>query len=216
MAAPDTDETCHLAGHRQAEASSLTSTVQPGVTEPMEEPAHHSYDEEDEADQHQHACSPHPGGNPAGGTTQSGASDADTLGPVSAPHPARKGDSPTHTSRQFSNGVEGARAEQVKAAKIHRYQKRGEWKKWMKSAKLRRKRWRNWIKSLHRTEQEASKEATFTALAHAFDFDDKVRDLFLKGPMENLQDFRYYFAESMEIETFVAETLEPEILNSSQ
>ena len=34
-----------------------------------------------------------------------------------------------------------------------------------------------------------SKEATFAALAADFGLDDKVKDLFLKGPMEDLQDF---------------------------
>jgi hypothetical protein len=48
------------------------------------------------------------------------------------------------------------------------------------------------------------KEATFTALSNDFGFDNKVRDLFLKGPMENLEDFRYYFADEREIGLFVA------------
>ena len=48
------------------------------------------------------------------------------------------------------------------------------------------------------------KEATFTALSDDFGFDDKVRNLFLKGPMENLEDFRYYFADEKEIDAFVA------------
>jgi hypothetical protein len=37
-----------------------------------------------------------------------------------------------------------------------------------------------------------SKEATFTAWAADFAFDDKVRSLFFSGYMENLEDFRYY------------------------
>ena len=90
------------------------------------------------------------------------------------------------------------------------------WKKWLWSAQQRRKLWRKWIRSLRVTEEEVSKEATFTVLADAFNLDDKVTDLFLKGPMENLQDFRYYFAEKEEIETFVAATLGAEIMNSSQ
>jgi hypothetical protein len=49
-----------------------------------------------------------------------------------------------------------------------------------------------------------SKKATFTALAANFGFNDKVRDLFLTGHMENLEDFRYYFADEEEIEAFVA------------
>ena len=49
-----------------------------------------------------------------------------------------------------------------------------------------------------------SKEATFTALADDFKFDDKVKSFFLNGPMENLEDFRYYFGEEKEIDAFVA------------
>ena len=41
---------------------------------------------------------------------------------------------------------------------------------------------------------KGSKEATFTALAGDLKLDDKIRSLFLAGPMENLEDFRYYFA----------------------
>ncbi len=47
-----------------------------------------------------------------------------------------------------------------------------------------------------------------------FGFDEKITALFLKGPMENLEDFRYYFADEKEIDAFVAaeETLEgPEL-----
>jgi len=51
---------------------------------------------------------------------------------------------------------------------------------------------------------KGSKEATFTALAADFKLDDKVRGLFLGGPMENLEDFRYYFAGEKEIDAFVA------------
>ena len=36
----------------------------------------------------------------------------------------------------------------------------------------------------------AGKEETFIALAADFGFDEKIRGLFLKGPMENLEDFR--------------------------
>ena len=50
----------------------------------------------------------------------------------------------------------------------------------------------------------AGKEETFTAWAADFGFDEKVRGLFLKGPMENLEDFRYYFADEKEIDIFVA------------
>ena len=37
-----------------------------------------------------------------------------------------------------------------------------------------------------------------------FGFQDKVTALFLKSPMENLEDFRYYFADEKEIDIFVA------------
>jgi hypothetical protein len=51
---------------------------------------------------------------------------------------------------------------------------------------------------------KSSKEGTFTTLAIDFAFDDKVKDLFLNGHMENLEDFRYYFADEKEIDAFVA------------
>ncbi len=51
---------------------------------------------------------------------------------------------------------------------------------------------------------KGSKEETFTDLARDFKFDDKVKDLFLKGPMQNLEDLRYYFATESEIDAFVA------------
>ena len=50
----------------------------------------------------------------------------------------------------------------------------------------------------------SSKEATFTALADDFQFDKKVTALFLKSPMENLEDFRFYFAEEKEVDVFCA------------
>ena len=48
--------------------------------------------------------------------------------------------------------------------------------------------------------EKGSKEATFTALASEFSFDNRVREIFLKGPMENLEDFCYYFSEEKEID----------------
>ena len=42
---------------------------------------------------------------------------------------------------------------------------------------------------------KGSKEATFTALAANFGFDDKVKDLFLNGNMENLEDGRVEFLD---------------------
>jgi hypothetical protein len=50
----------------------------------------------------------------------------------------------------------------------------------------------------------SSKEVTFTALTAEFELDDRIRTLFLKGPMESLQDFCFYFAEEKEIDAFVA------------
>ena len=49
-----------------------------------------------------------------------------------------------------------------------------------------------------------SKEATFAALVADFELDDKVKELLLDGSMENLEDFRYYFADEKEIDAFVA------------
>ena len=92
MAAPDTDETRYMAGHRQAEAPSLSSPSQPDETQPMEEPAPHSHDGKDEA--------------------HSETSDTDALGPRIAPHPSEEGDSSTHTSWQISNRMDKAGAEQ--------------------------------------------------------------------------------------------------------
>ena len=40
--------------------------------------------------------------------------------------------------------------------------------------------------------EKGSKEATFTALAEDFKFDERVRTLFLNGSMEHLEDFRYH------------------------
>ena len=42
---------------------------------------------------------------------------------------------------------------------------------------------------------QGSKEATFIALAAAFKLDDRITALFLKSPMENLLDFRFYCAD---------------------
>ena len=58
--------------------------------------------------------------------------------------------------------------------------------------------------------EKGSKEATFTALAASFRFNDEVTNLFLKGPMESLEDFRYYFADEKEIYAFVAASPGPE------
>ena len=53
----------------------------------------------------------------------------------------------------------------------------------------------------------SSKEATFAALTAEFELDEKIKALFLKGPMENLQDFCFYFTEEKEIDAFVAWTV---------
>ena len=47
-----------------------------------------------------------------------------------------------------------------------------------------------------------------------FGFHDKVRGLCLKSPMENLEDFRYYFADEKEIYAFVAAAPGPEATTS--
>ena len=51
---------------------------------------------------------------------------------------------------------------------------------------------------------QGSKEATFTVLTAAFGLGDGIRTLFLNGPMENLQELRFYFADEKEIDAFVA------------
>ena len=53
--------------------------------------------------------------------------------------------------------------------------------------------------------EKGTKEETFSALAEDFNLDDKVKALFLKANMENLEDFRFYFAAEKEIDAFVAE-----------
>ena len=62
--------------------------------------------------------------------------------------------------------------------------------------------------------EKGSKEATFIALAASFRFSDEVANLFLKGPMESLEDFRYYFADEKEIYAYVAAALGPEATTS--
>ncbi len=58
--------------------------------------------------------------------------------------------------------------------------------------------------------QKGSKEETFAALAVTYGFTKEVADLFLKGTMENLEDFRYYFADEDEIDAFVTAIWKPE------
>ena len=50
----------------------------------------------------------------------------------------------------------------------------------------------------------STKTAIFTALAEDFQFDKKVMTLFLDSQMENLEDFRFYFAEEKEVDVFCA------------
>ena len=61
----------------------------------------------------------------------------------------------------------------------------------------------------------SSKEETFTALAAAFRFNDAVTDLFLKGPMESLEDFQYYFTGENEIDEFLESALGPEAITGT-
>ena len=53
----------------------------------------------------------------------------------------------------------------------------------------------------------SSKEETFTALAAAFRFNDAATDLFIKGPMESLEDSQYYFTGEREIDEFLESAL---------
>ena len=56
---------------------------------------------------------------------------------------------------------------------------------------------------------QGSKEATFTALAAAFKLDGRITTLLLKSPMENLQDFRFYFADDRDIDEFMTSAWRP-------
>ena len=58
--------------------------------------------------------------------------------------------------------------------------------------------------------QTGSKEVTFAALAATYGLDNEVTDLFLKGPMESLEDFRYYSADEKEIDEFMTPAWKPE------
>ena len=61
---------------------------------------------------------------------------------------------------------------------------------------------------------KGSKEATFACLAKDFNLDDKVLALLMKSPMDNLEDFRFYFSEEKEVDAFVAQeaTLKDQLL----
>ena len=54
------------------------------------------------------------------------------------------------------------------------------------------------------TEDTRCKEAIFTALSDKFALNDRVKKLFFEGPMEDLDDFRYYFTDEKEIDAFIA------------
>ena len=56
---------------------------------------------------------------------------------------------------------------------------------------------------------QGSKEATFTALSAAFKLDDRITALLLESPMENLHDFRFYFADDEDIDEFMATVWRP-------
>ena len=64
--------------------------------------------------------------------------------------------------------------------------------------------------------QKGSKEETFAALAFTYGFTDEVTTFLLKGPMESLEDFRYYFADEEEIDTFVTAILKPEAITNTR
>ena len=57
--------------------------------------------------------------------------------------------------------------------------------------------------------QKGSKEETFAALAFTYGFTDEVATFLLKGPMENLEDFSYYFADEDEIDAFMKAIWKP-------
>ena len=48
-----------------------------------------------------------------------------------------------------------------------------------------------------------SKESTFTELAKEFQLSEEVKKLFMDSHMTSLEDFRYYFADEKEIDTFI-------------
>ena len=81
------------------------------------------------------------------------------------------------------------------------------------------RRWKGCKRAVKRQQrgqpvEKGSKEATFIALAANFGFSDEVMNLFLKGPMESLEDFRYYFADEKEINAFVAAAPGPQAATS--
>ena len=53
--------------------------------------------------------------------------------------------------------------------------------------------------------QKETKDATFACMAKDFNMDDTVLALLMASPMDNLEDFRYYFTEEKEVDAFVAQ-----------
>ena len=49
-----------------------------------------------------------------------------------------------------------------------------------------------------------SKEVTFGALKPDFGLNDRVRNIFLAGPTENLEGFHYYFGKETETDALIA------------
>ena len=53
--------------------------------------------------------------------------------------------------------------------------------------------------------QKASKKETFEALCKDFNIDNQVLKLFEDSPIENLEEFRFYFTTEDQIDQFVAQ-----------
>ena len=53
--------------------------------------------------------------------------------------------------------------------------------------------------------EKGNKDATFNCLAKDFNLEPKVLALLMASPMENLEDFRFYFSEEKEVDAFIAE-----------
>ena len=53
--------------------------------------------------------------------------------------------------------------------------------------------------------QKANKKETFEALCKDFNIDNQVLKLFEESPIENLEEFRFYFSAEDQIDNFVAQ-----------
>ena len=53
--------------------------------------------------------------------------------------------------------------------------------------------------------QKASKKETFEALCKDFNIDNQVLKIFEDSPIENLEEFRFYFTTEDQIDSFVAQ-----------